>query len=37
VICYLREQQIVLIYDPAAGTLRVGTGQIAHTITLNAS
>ena len=37
VICYLREQQITLTYDPANGTLRVGTGQAAQTITLKAS
>jgi hypothetical protein len=37
VICYLREQQTVLTYDPAAGTLRAGTGQAAQTITLKAS
>jgi site-specific DNA recombinase len=37
VIGYLREQQITLIYDPAAGTLRAGTGQAAQTITLQAS
>jgi hypothetical protein len=37
VICYLREQQITLTYDPANGTLRAGTGQAAQTITLKAS
>jgi len=37
VICYLREQQIALTFDPAAGTLRAGTGQAAQTITLKAS
>jgi hypothetical protein len=34
VICYLREQQITLTYNPAAGTLHAGTGQAARTITL---
>ena len=37
VICYLREQQIALTFDPAAATLRAGTGQAAQTITLKAS
>jgi site-specific DNA recombinase len=37
VICYLREQQIILTYDPAAGTLRAGIGPAAQTITLKAS
>ena len=37
VLCYLREQQVVLTYDPATGTLRVGIGQAAQTITLKAS
>ena len=37
VISYLREQQIVLIFDPASGTLRAGTGEAAQTITLIAS
>jgi site-specific DNA recombinase len=37
VLCYLREQQVVLTYDPAAETLRAGTGQAAQTITLKAS
>jgi hypothetical protein len=36
VICCLHEQQIVLIFDPVAETLRVGTGQAAWTITLKA-
>ena len=36
-IGYLREQQITLTYDPAAGTLRAGTGEAAQTITLKAS
>jgi site-specific DNA recombinase len=34
---YLREQQITLTYDPAAGTLHAGTGDAAQTITLKAS
>ena len=34
---YLREQQISLTYDPAAGTLHAGTGEAAQTITLQAS
>jgi hypothetical protein len=34
---YLREQQIALTYDPAAGTLRVGTTEAATTVTLQAS
>jgi len=34
---YLREQQITLTYDPAAGTLHAGTGDAAQTITLTAS
>ena len=37
VIGYLREQQISLIYDPAADTLRAGTGGTAQTITLKAN
>ena len=37
VIGYLREQQISLIYDPADGVLRVGTGETALTMTLKAS
>ena len=37
VIAYLREQQITLTYDPAAGTLRADTGDAAQTITLKAS
>ena len=37
VLCYLREQQIVLTYDPAMETLRAGTGPAAQTITLKAS
>lgn len=27
VIAYLREQQLILTYDPAAGALHAGTGQ----------
>jgi len=34
---YLRERQISLTYDPVAGTLHAGTGEAAHTITLQAS
>lgn len=37
VISYLREQQLTLAYDPAAGALHVGTGETAQTITLQAS
>jgi site-specific DNA recombinase len=37
VICYLREQQITVTFDPAAGTLRAGTGEAAQTIILKAS
>lgn len=37
VTCYLREQEITLTYDPAAGTLHAGTGDAAHIITLQAS
>jgi site-specific DNA recombinase len=37
VIGYLREQQITLTYDPAAGTLHAGTGEALQTITLKAS
>ena len=33
---YLRQQQFTLTYDPAAGTLRAGTGDAAQTITLKA-
>jgi DNA invertase Pin-like site-specific DNA recombinase len=36
-IGYLRENQITLTYDPAAGTLHAGTGTAAQTITLKAS
>ena len=31
-IAYLRENEITLTYDPAAGTLRAGTGGAAQTI-----
>jgi ABC-type Fe3+ transport system permease subunit len=37
VIGYFREQQIPVTYDPAARTLRAGTGQAATTVTLKAS
>ena len=37
VISYLREQQITLAYDPAAGALHAGTGETTQTITLQAS
>jgi DNA invertase Pin-like site-specific DNA recombinase len=37
VISYLREQQIILTYDPAADALRAGTGETVQTITLKAS
>ena len=37
VISYLREQQIILIFDPASGTLHAGTGEATPTITLTAS
>ena len=37
VISYLREQQIILTFDPASGTLHAGTGEAAQTITLTAS
>ena len=37
VIRYLREQQIVLIFDPASGTLHVGIGEATQTITLKTS
>jgi hypothetical protein len=36
VICYLREEQITLTYDPAAETLHACTGEAAQTITLKA-
>ena len=34
---YLREQQIILIFDPASGTLHAGTCEAAQIITLKAS
>ena len=37
VTAYLREQQITLTYDLAAGTLHAGTGEAVQTITLKAS
>jgi site-specific DNA recombinase len=37
VIGYLRERQITLTYDPAAGTLHAGTGEAVTTVTLKAS
>jgi site-specific DNA recombinase len=37
VILYLREQELILAYDPAAGTLCAGTGENSQTITLKAS
>ena len=37
VIRYLREQQVTLIYNPAAGTLHAGTAETATTVTLKAS
>jgi len=37
VISYLRDQQVTLIYDPAADALRAGTGETTQTITLKAS
>jgi len=37
VICYLRQQQITLTYDPADRTLHAGTSEAAQTITLQAS
>ena len=37
VIRYLRERQITLTYDPAAGTLNAGTAEAIRTITLTAS
>jgi site-specific DNA recombinase len=36
-IGYLREQQIMLTYDPAAGTLQAETTAAATTVTLQAS
>jgi site-specific DNA recombinase len=37
VIGYLREQQVSLTYDPAAGTPRAGAGETTQAITLKAS
>ena len=37
VILYLREHQIIVTYDPVAGTLHAGTGEAAQSITLKAS
>jgi hypothetical protein len=37
VLAYLREHQVALTYDPAAGALHAGTGETAQTITLTAS
>ena len=37
VIGYLRENEITLTYDPAAASLRAGTGEAAKTITVKAS
>jgi hypothetical protein len=37
VILYLREQELTLAYDPAAGTLCAGIGENSQTITLKAS
>jgi len=37
VICYLRQKQITLTYNPADGTLHAGTSDAAQTITLQAS
>jgi hypothetical protein len=34
---YLREQQIILIYDPSVGALHVGTAEATQTIALTAS
>jgi site-specific DNA recombinase len=36
-VSYPCENQITLIYDPASGTLRAGTGEAATTITLKTS
>jgi site-specific DNA recombinase len=36
-IAYLRERQVTLTYNPAAGTLHAGTAETATTITLKAS
>jgi hypothetical protein len=37
VIRFLRENQVTLTYDPAAGTLHAGTAGAATTVTLKAS
>jgi hypothetical protein len=37
VIRYLREQEVTLTYDPAAGILRAGSCNAATTVTLKAS
>jgi hypothetical protein len=37
VISYLREQQLMLTYDPATKTLHTGTAEAAATVTLKAS
>jgi len=37
VIAYLREQQLTLTYDPAAGTLYAGPADATTTITVKAS
>ena len=34
---YLREQQIILTYDPSVGALHVGTAEATQTIALTAS
>jgi site-specific DNA recombinase len=36
-ISYLRENQVMLTYNPASGTLHAGTGKAATTVTLKAS
>jgi hypothetical protein len=36
-IRFMREHQITLTYDPAAGTLCTGTAETATTVTLKAS
>jgi site-specific DNA recombinase len=37
VIAFLREREITLTYDPAAGTLRAGTASTAQIVTMEAS
>ena len=37
VIAFLREREITLTYDPAAGTLRAGTASAAQIVTMEAS